>query len=98
MSKPNNEAMSKIIIDILDNNDVLAPQILELDDQSHLHAGHSGADSGGHFSVLIVSEAFADKSRIQRHRMVFELLQNYMQNGIHALNIKAFTSSEYFKD
>ena len=66
------------------------PSELLIKDQSHLHAGHAGAQDGrGHFDVTIVSDAFAGKSRIERHRMVYDALQPIIDSDIHALRIKA---------
>ncbi len=71
------------------------PQELLVKDQSHLHAGHAGAQDGrGHFEVLIVSEAFGDAGRLQRHRMVFDALGELMDTDIHALRVRALTPSE----
>jgi BolA family transcriptional regulator, general stress-responsive regulator len=73
----------------------LVPTRLDIVDESHKHAGHAGARSGGgHFNVLIVSEAFAGKTPIQRHRMVYDALGDAMQQEIHAMSIKALTPSE----
>lgn len=75
--------------------EVFEPDILEIQDDSHRHAGHASAGGGGHFNVRIVSEAFAGNSLIKRHRMVYEALKEAMQsNEIHALSIKAYTPSE----
>ena len=75
--------------------DALAPTQLLVKDQSHLHAGHAGAKDGkGHFEVIIVSQAFNGRSRIQRHRMVFDILGDLMASDIHALSIKAYTPDE----
>ena len=64
-------------------------------DQSHLHTGHTGAKDGrGHFDVTIVAAEFADKSRLERHRMVYDALGDLMETDIHALRIKALTSEE----
>ena len=72
-----------------------APTELLIKDQSQLHAGHEGAKDGkGHFDVLIVAAAFEGQNRIQRHRMVYDALNQLMQTDIHALRIKAFTPSE----
>jgi len=74
----------------------LAPQHLEIIDESHKHAGHAGARSGGgHFSVTIVTDAFAGKNPVQRHRMVYDALGDAMGTDIHALSIKALTSDEF---
>ena len=73
----------------------LDPQDLLIKDQSHLHAGHAGAQDGrGHFDVRIVSKAFAGKSRIQRHRLVYDALGDLMSTDIHALKIQAKTPDE----
>ena len=73
----------------------LSPSEILVKDQSHLHAGHAGAQDGrGHFEVVLVSDAFRGKSRIQRHRMIFDALGELMQTDIHALQIRAFTDEE----
>ncbi len=73
----------------------LSPAHLLVKDQSHLHAGHAGAEDGkGHFDVNIVSDAFEGKTRIQRHRIIFDALGDMMQTDIHALSITARTPSE----
>jgi len=68
-----------------------APVSLLVQDDSAQHAGHSGARKGGetHFSVTIVSAAFAGKSRIEMHRMVNEALADAFRAGVHALAIRA---------
>ncbi len=64
-------------------------------DQSHLHAGHAGTQDGkGHFAVDIVSTAFTGMSRIERHRRIFDALEEMMETDIHALKIKATTPEE----
>lgn len=71
------------------------PAEILVKDQSHLHAGHEGAKDGkGHFDVTIVSEAFDGFNRLQRHRMVYDALQQLLETDIHALRIKAYTPSE----
>jgi BolA protein len=72
-----------------------SPEQLDIIDESHLHAGHPGARSGGgHFVANIVSEAFAGKNMLQRHRMVYDALGEMMNTDIHALSIKAYTPEE----
>lgn len=67
----------------------LAPSYLEITDDSHLHAGHVGAQSGkGHFTVLITSDQFTDKSRVKQQQLVYQALSDMMQTDIHALAIK----------
>ena len=67
------------------------PDRLEVVNESHLHHGHHGSPGTGesHFRVHIVSERFAGKSRIERHRMVNEALAAELRGGIHALAVKA---------
>ena len=75
--------------------DALAPIDLLVKDQSHLHAGHAGAQDGkGHFEVTIVSDGFNGVGRIGRHRMVYAALGEFMATDIHALRINAFSPSE----
>ncbi|MFN4236096.1 MAG: BolA family protein [Vogesella sp.] len=74
---------------------VLAPSHLDIHDDSAAHAGHAGARDGSHFDVVIVSTAFAGKTRIQRQRMVYEALGDLMQQGIHALAMRTFTPDEF---
>lgn len=73
----------------------LAPVELEVVDDSHKHAGHAGARDGrGHFSVAIVSPAFAGLAPLARHRKVYAALGSLMQSDIHALSIHARTPDE----
>ena len=68
-----------------------APAALEVIDESHLHAGHSGAHPSGesHFRVRIVSQAFAGATRVARHRMVNEVLAEDLRTRVHALAVEA---------
>jgi len=73
----------------------LNPSQLEVGDDSHLHAGHAGAASGGgHFSVKIVSERFEGQRLVMRHRLVYDAVQGMMHTDIHALAITAIAPSE----
>ncbi|MGB5248156.1 MAG: BolA family protein [Gammaproteobacteria bacterium] len=73
----------------------LSPESLDIDDESHLHAGHAGARDGrGHFRVTIVAAEFKGMNQIQRHRRIYAALGNLMQTDIHALSIQAFTPDE----
>ena len=76
-------------------NAALAPLALTVRDDSAQHAGHAGAAAGGHFTVTIVSDAFAGKPRVARHRLVYDALADAMQRGIHALAIVAYTPEEF---
>lgn len=71
------------------------PIRLELIDDSAKHAGHAGARAGGgHYRLLIVSAAFASKSTVARHRLVYEALGELMRSRIHALSIQSLTPEE----
>lgn len=72
----------------------LAPTALEVQDDSHLHAGHAGAREGRHFSVRIVSPRFKGLSPVARHRLVYDALHALMPRGIHALAIDARVPDE----
>jgi len=68
----------------------LEPSFLEITDDSHLHAGHAGAQGGAkHFTVKIVSEQFKGKTTLARHRLVYDAVSDWMKKEIHALAIHA---------
>ncbi|MGS5087189.1 BolA family protein [Hydrogenophaga sp. A37] len=72
----------------------LTPTQLEVLDESAAHAGHAGANGlgyGTHFRVRIASPAFAGKSRVAQHRLVYDALQNFTDAGLHALAIEIIT-------
>ena len=73
-----------------------APERLEVVNESHHHAGHASSPGTGdsHYRVLVVSAAFAGKSRIERHRMVNATLGDELRMGLHALAIKALAPGE----
>ena len=70
------------------------PEALEVVDDSHLHAGHAGAREGRHFTVRIRAPRFAGCSRIARHRLIYDALQQLIPRGIHALAIEARAPGE----
>lgn len=73
----------------------LAPERIELEDESARHAGHAGAQGGGkHFRLTLVSERFRGKSTLARHRLVYEALGPLMERDIHALAIRAYAPGE----
>ena len=72
-----------------------APASLDVEDESHLHAGHAGAAQGhGHFRVRIVAEAFRGVSPVARHRMVYAAVDDMLKTDIHALAIEASAPAE----
>ena len=72
----------------------LAPTALEVQDDSHLHAGPPGAREGRHFSVRIDSPRFKGLTPVARHRLVYDALHALMPRGIHALAIDARVPDE----
>jgi BolA protein len=73
----------------------LAPQALEIVDDSHRHAGHAGAADGrGHFGVRVVSEGFRGLPTVRRHRMVYQAVGDMMTTDVHALSIQALAPGE----
>lgn len=76
----------------------LKPDVLEVTDESHKHAGHLGHEDGAvetHYNVFIVSDAFNGVSRLERHRMVKDAVKNEFANGLHSLTVKTFTNGEF---
>jgi BolA family transcriptional regulator, general stress-responsive regulator len=68
-------------------NEAFAPAQLTVQDDSALHAGHSGARAGGetHYTVTMVAAAFTGKNRVARSRAVHEALAGELSSGLHAL-------------
>lgn len=76
--------------------DALAARHVEVIDESHLHAGHAGARSGGgHFRATIVSERFEGANTLARQRLVYQVLADEMRADIHALSMRTLTPSEW---
>ena len=76
--------------------EAFTPESIDVVDESHLHEGHAGHRPGGqsHFRVHIVSQAFAGKSRVDRHRMINAVLADDLAGGVHALAIHASAPGE----
>lgn len=71
--------------------DTLQPSALEVIDESGQHAGHAGANGtgfGSHFRVRIVSPLFTGKTRVAQHRLVYDALQEFIDQGVHAIAIE----------
>jgi BolA protein len=72
-----------------------SPDVLEIVDESHRHAGHAGARDGrGHFAVTIVSRRFEGIKPLARHRLIYAALGTLMQTDIHALSLEALSPTE----
>jgi stress-induced morphogen len=76
--------------------EAFAPAALEVVNDSHRHVGHAGSPGTGesHFTIKVVSAAFAGKSRLERHRMVNQALAAELAGKIHALAIAALAPDE----
>ena len=74
--------------------DTLHPVRLEIRDDSAAHVGHAGGGGKGHFSIRIVSEVFAGKSLVERHRLVHDALAALLETDIHALVLITKTPDE----
>ena len=72
----------------------LQVEYVHVEDESWRHKGHAGAKEGGHFVVTVVSPQFADKSLVERHRMVYAALENELPS-VHALSIQAMLPQEW---
>jgi len=74
----------------------LEPLRIELEDQSERHRGHAGwqPEGGTHWRLVVVSARFAGRSRLERHRMVYEALRDLMRKPIHALELEARAPGE----
>lgn len=84
-----------VALDIEQKLAALQPSLLQLRDDSALHAGHEGAKSGGgHYALTIVSPQFSGKNTVARHRLVYAALGTMMQKQIHALAIRAYAPGE----
>lgn len=69
-------------------------QLLQVINESHLHAGHAGAGEGSHFRVKIVSARMHGLARVARHRLVYDALRDVIPQGVHALAIEARSPAE----
>jgi BolA family transcriptional regulator, general stress-responsive regulator len=76
--------------------EALDPTSLEVVDESDRHAGHAGARQGGgtHYRVRVVSAKFERRSRVERHRLVYDLLAAEFADGLHALALVAKAPGE----
>jgi BolA protein len=86
--------MSDTIILLKQHLTALEPTLLEIEDESALHAGHAGAGGGGHYRLKIICHQFSGLGRVARHRLIYQTLGDLMQTRIHALAIEAIAPNE----
>lgn len=85
----------RIVLFLADLKAALPIDHIVIDDESHLHAGHAGAASGGgHFKLTLVSSAFDGLNRVARHRLIYAALNRHIPAEIHALTIEAHSPAE----
>ena len=73
----------------------LSAESVEIEDQSHMHAGHAGAaGGGGHYQVTVIASCFKGLNTLARHRLIYDALNNLMKKEIHALSIQAYSEDE----
>jgi BolA protein len=88
----NQERMRLFEVDLKSAFDVVD---LKIEDESHLHAGHVGALSGGgHFKIRIIAPQFAGMNLVKRHRAIYAALKSHFPDAIHALTIEAISPDE----
>ena len=69
------------------------PHFIAVENESYMHSSGRGADS--HFKIVLVSDAFEGSSKVSRHRKIYQLLSQDLQNGIHALALHLYTKQEW---
>lgn len=85
----------RIALFLVDLKAALPIDQISIEDESHLHAGHAGAASGGgHFKLTLVSSAFDSLNRVARHRLIYAALNRHIPTEIHALTIEAQSPAE----
>ena len=86
----------RIVLFEQDLHKTFALERLIIEDESHLHAGHAGAASGGgHFKLTIVAPEFKGLTLVARHRAIYAALNRHIPAEIHALTISAMTPEEF---
>ncbi len=77
-------------------SEALTPLVLEIENESHRHAGHAGSPGTGesHFRLRVVSTAFAGLNRVDRQRLVYSILADELKGPVHALAVRAATPEE----
>jgi BolA protein len=89
------DTVKKVTCDVIHQHLIAAlhPDVLDVIDDSDAHFGHAGAAAGGHYIVRINSPLFVGKSRLACHRLVYDALHEFINNGIHALAIEICPSN-----
>ena len=68
---------------------------IQIKDITNHHINHKGYDGGGHYTITIVSNDFINLSLIDRHKKIYEILQNMIKKEIHALSLRTYTAADY---
>jgi len=85
----------RIALFLVDLEAALPIDEIAIEDESHLHAGHAGAATGGgHFKLTLVSSSFDGLNRVARHRLIYAALNRHIPTEIHALTIEAHSPAE----
>ena len=74
-------------------SDALSPVHLEVTNESHMHS--VPVNSQTHFKVVVVSDAFVGKRPVQRHQLVYGILAEELQSGVHALAMHTYAPEEW---
>ncbi len=96
MNRPQSASIRPSLADIEQRVSLALPgALIRLTDESHLHAGHAGAEGGaGHYRIHITHPKFAGLNRVARHRLVYHAVADWMPHRMHALSIEALTPNE----
>lgn len=88
----------KIMVEQQLNNKIqeeFAPHFLQIENESHMHSSGKGANS--HFRIVLVTDKFVGMRKVARHQLLYQLLAQELQNGIHALALHLYTPTEWLQ-
>jgi BolA protein len=84
--------MKEVLINLINEN--LKPQHIAINNTSHRHIGHDGYNNNSHFEITVVSNKFKILTRLERHRLIFKILETEIQK-IHSISLELYTEEEY---
>lgn len=73
----------------------VAPAVLEVSNESHMHSVPPGSES--HFKVVVISQEFNGRRLVQRHQMIYSILADELAGGVHALALHTYTPDEWLE-